>query len=261
MTRVNTVKGDELYVRCIYCGDSQKSADRAHLAVNLHTGLFHCLRCNKAGKVTQQVLFELQLRDFPGLDYGTGVAMPDVIAGPGTNRKSPLERFHTMAGEDIFKSWWHDAHVGYYLRSPTNKRLWGFSGFNWMNAPTPLTSTPDNPLYFVEGPYDVRKPQDVCFFGIPSYTKINQFFKEHFFVIAPDGDLWTQQNRFVILKGLIDRLIHQNIGLMGVLFLPKATDPDEAKNAKLIPTDFFKRKLWSSISLSSKAQLELARVQ
>jgi hypothetical protein len=137
------------------------------------------------------------------------------------------------------------------------KKLWGFSGYSYPGAPYDLLSTPDAPLRFVEGPYDVLTPKDVCFFGIPSLSKISKFFKEHYFILVPDGDLWTDQARFRILKALVDQLIKKDYGLLGIQFIPKAQDPDEA-SGRFIPVQFFKEKLWQSESISSRAQRALA---
>jgi hypothetical protein len=260
MTRPNTIKGDELYVRCIFCGDS-KDHNHAHMTINLNTGLHNCFLCNHGGKVDHNMLLALQITDFPGLDYSTGrFSLPEIIRGPGSQRRSLLDRYHASTGDDVFYSWWNDAHVGYYLRGKM-KRLVGFSGVNWAGAPEPLLSFPDQPLRFVEGPYDVLYPDNVCFFGIPSLVKIKRFFREHFFVLVPDGDLWTSQVRFKILQSLIENLIKENLGFVGVEFLPKVMDPDESPDVKFIPTEFFKEKLWRNTSLSLKAQQVLASLQ
>jgi len=259
MPKLNSIVHDNLYVRCPKCGDSQ-NPNHAHLGIQLHTGEYNCLRCHFKGRLTTQLLFELQLRDFPSLDYNSSSPLPEIFRGPGSSRKSKLARYHSDAGEDIFYSWWNDSHVGYYMRGHKMKKLWGFSGFNWANAPSPLISSEDNPLHFVEGPYDVQDDRTVCFFGIPSYQKINQFFKEHFFILKPDGDIWTQPGRFGIFKSILQRIIEANIGLMGVEFLPKGADPDEGYTPKFIPVDFFKRQLWQNTSSSLKVQQELARL-
>lgn len=257
--RPNQIRGNELYVRCIYCGDS-KDHWKAHLSINLSTGQFHCFKCQQSGRVTPQVLFELQMTDYPALFAHSREKelLPTILAGPGTQRRSLLDRFHTPSGEDIFYSWWKDQHVGYYMRAPRMKKLWGFSGTCWYHAPVPQISSVENPLRFVEGPYDVLSPQDVCFFGIPNITKITQFYKEHYFVLVPDGDLWTAPAKFAILQSLIDQLIQKNFGFLGVEFLPQNLDPDSG-HGKFISSEFFKDRLWKKQSLSSKAQQVLAR--
>lgn len=254
----NSIKGDELYVRCIFCLDS-KNPNHAHLCINLTSGLYHCFRCKAAGKVSTQLLFNLQITDFPQLDFQTKTPLPTILAGPGSARQSKLDRYHTEIGDDIFYSWWHDQHVGYYQRGSI-KRLWGFSGMNWSTAPAPLVSSPEKPLYFVEGPYDVQGSNEVCFFGIPSIRKIYTFYREHYFILRLDGDLWTDQARFSILRALIQTLIKDNYGFLGADFLAKAKDPDQS-NSKFIPAEFFKEKIWKNASLSLKAQQALARVR
>jgi hypothetical protein len=234
------------------------------MTINLTSGLYNCFLCNQGGRVDHNLLLQLQLTEFPPLDFETGrFTLPEIIRGPGSSRPSLLDRYHTQSGDDVFYSWWKESHVGYYVRSQKMKRLIGFSGVNWVGAPESLISTPENPLRFVEGPYDVLHSDNVCFFGIPSLMKIRCFFQEHYFVLVPDGDLWTQQYRFSILKATIESLIRLNYGFLGVEFLPRVMDPDQVKQeeVKFIPAEFFKEKLWHKTSLSSKAQQVLASLQ
>jgi hypothetical protein len=46
-----------IFIRCPYCGDSQKHPDKMHLNIALDKGLFYCFRCSTGGRLSR-LLYE-----------------------------------------------------------------------------------------------------------------------------------------------------------------------------------------------------------
>ena len=48
--KAGTYVDGELWLRCPYCGDSDRNRWKAHFSIN-GEGLYHCLRCKASGKL------------------------------------------------------------------------------------------------------------------------------------------------------------------------------------------------------------------
>lgn len=256
------IKGDELYLRCPYCGDSQRNLKKAHLAVNLISGLFKCNRCQQGGKLPPHLL--LRLADLDLTDETlVHQEIPFVIEGPGSQRFSALKRYKTLEGSDVFHMFSPSTEgfyqSGLYMRKDGKSRIYGQSGLSWRGAPGSLSSDEDHPLRLVEGPYDVLTGNDVCFFGFFPQRKLS-WLKGHSFYLVPDGDAWLKPNLTAVLLKRIDYCIDQHLGILGVIYLPQGADPDDQLPEDIIPIRYFKRKLWKKRSSSSKARQALANL-
>lgn len=259
--RPGSVKGDELILRCPYCGDSD-NRKKGHLNINLTSGLFHCHRCQQSGKVPVGFLLKLADMDLRQIDV-ISQEIPFLIPGPGSERKSLLERYKSLEGHDAFNLYAPSPggfyHSGIYTRLGRSSKNFGQSGISWNTAPQGLVSSEDHPLRLVEGPYDVLKENDVCLFGFFPQYKLN-WFKGHWFYLVPDGDAWIKPDLTSLLLDKIDRCISARLGILGVIYLPGNSDPDDEQKEELIPIRYFKRKLWKRRSSSSRARLALANL-
>lgn len=258
-----TLRGDELILRCPYCGDS-KNPDRGHLRVNLKKGVFHCYRCQYSGKIPLQFLLDLVTQDFPNFEI-TEKKIPFIIEGAATQRSSLLKRYKTLDNlHDAFYMYYPSSQgyfeCGIYLRGPNKEsQVYGTSGISWSGAPGPLVSDEKNPLWLVEGPYDVIRTDAVCLFGFFPLLKL-KWFSGHFFYLVPDGDVWIKPDLLKILLSRIEYCFRKGLGFSGVVYLPGNADPDDNTEFEIIPPIYFRRKLWRKKSSLSKAQLALANL-
>lgn len=253
-----TREGQELWVRCWECGDGS-SLLRAHLSVNLRTGLYHCYRCNTGGRLTPELV--LSLAEASGVDtdslfFPTESAFPSEIdpvdrtraiiePGAGSSRPSALSRYHASLPDrglvDIFESRDIDGLVlGYQLRPPkgdpwgkalmVGRRGFGYSGPNLQGRYL---------LRLVEGPYDALEPTtDVCTWGFPNRSQLRKLLG-YSLVLCPDGDVWEDSDRlcryarpFLEVSGLV---------IVGVEQLAPGLDPDQ------VPLQDRKEVSWSYV--------------
>lgn len=242
--KAGTIKKNELWIRCVFCGDSTRDPHKAHLRIHLETGLYFCHRCNERGKVTTSFLMKLNLRsDIPIVDFSPSEGVPTLYKGPYNQRFSLLPRYNTGSA-DAFKIYWLGTPeaIGLYLRGD-QKKILGFSGMAWPQNPTPFISSPENPLRLVEGPYDVVRPQDVCMFGLFNPKLILHQLKHHYFILSPDGDVWTDPRRKRAFFSSLTQIIKNNMNLMGVEYNLINRDPDEKISSDLIPVSFLKERI------------------
>ncbi len=235
-----TIKNDELWIRCPYCGDSSDHW-KCHFRIQLKTGLFHCHRCGEGGKLDAAKIFQLNLMKFRELDPLI-LEKQTFSLGPGTKRKSLLQRYHTPDNVDAFKLWWTGSpeaiHVGWDVRGK-QKHTVGIKGIAWIDTPRPLTSTPSDPLTLVEGPYDVVKPRDVCLSGFFNSEALRQL-KGQLFYLCPDGDIWTNQELFIGFYNRVIKILRSNLySVLGIIFLPGNKDPDESSERPILSTEEF----------------------
>lgn len=174
--RAGERRGNEIWLRCPHCGDTQKSQSKAHYSINSE-GLFHCLRCGVGGRLSLRDYLKFLYADHRDLipDVSTALDWEDILdellPGPGYSRPSALDRFHLSNVDrhyDVFLSRTPEGDiVGLALSDLAHRRrmLVGTRSFGWAGAA--LTSTPQGPLRLVEGPYDVMGTQDVCTYGLP----------------------------------------------------------------------------------------------
>lgn len=236
-------RGNELWLRCPYCGDSQKDKNHAHYSVNTE-GKFHCLRCGVGGHLSLRDLLTYVYADHR--DFVAEVTheidwedmLDEILPGAAYSRASALDRFHidTLNQHyDVFLS--RDTEgdiVGLALFDLTRKRrmVLGTKLFGW--AGTALTSSVTTPLRLVEGPYDVMGTQDVCTYGLPSRNQLRRL-QGHYVILCPDGDVWPDATKRRAILRLLDVT---GPTILGIERLPDDKDPDEVpyKDRKFIPT-------------------------
>jgi len=230
--KAGEVKNGELWLRCPFCGDSQRDSRKAHYSVN-RAGLYYCVRCHRGGRLPLSVYLRL-LTDGPlrsggdALDDDWEDLLEELDPGPGSQRFSALDRFHIGdpggGALDVFLSRNVDGEIvglalaGEGRKTVEGRKLFGFAGDE------ALVSTPDDPLRIVEGPYDVLSDRDVCVFGLPS-VKVMRRLRGHFVLLCPDGDVWPDfTKRQVIMRALSDT---RGPMYVGVEMLRDGEDPDE----------------------------------
>lgn len=252
-----SITGDELWLRCVFCGDSQNHPGKCHWSVNLKSGKYHCFRCRASGKLTTAQLFTLIMRagvdavfDNPAGDFDQEREIPELEPGAALSRPSALNRFHLRQDHILWDAFeirdaMDEAVCGVYLRSTRNKdsRICGGGGFGWVGEHLP-TSTPQRPLRVVEGPYDVLHPRDICSFGM--VTNGLQDLKGHYLVLCPDGDVWLDGQLFLEFARKVYRYIwSQRPGpyIVGLEFLPDGLDPDQVPipDREFLPREFITR--------------------
>lgn len=241
--KAGQVKNNEVWIRCLFCGDSQHSLTKAHLRIHLDSGLYFCHRCNEKGRVTPSLLARLNLLDLPSVDFLHQELIPELYRGPLTSRESLLPRWNTGQA-DAFKIYWlgQPEPVGYYLRG-SQKKILGFTGFAWPENPKPILSDASAPLRLVEGPYDVKHPQDVCTFGLFNPKLIASQLKHHYFILSPDGDVWTSPSRKRAFFSALTSIIKSKLNLVGVEFHEANQDPDDRDAQTLIPLKYLQERI------------------
>jgi len=250
--RIGQIEGQELWLRCPFCGDSDNDPTKCHLSINLSKWLYHCYRCGAGGRLsTKEMLDILETAsvhlnfDFIDIleDQEGGEQLPDLIPGAGSNRPSLLSRFHIKregSSWDGFRM--RDISsgdlIGVHTRVQGLKANIGSAGVDWVGNSLPV-SGPSDPLILVEGPYDVVDPRCVSVFGIISVGKI-ALFKGHFVSLCPDGDVWQKRDLLRNFVATLDRIEHspRSPVVMGVYYLPDGLDPDEGwKKRKYISAE------------------------
>jgi len=230
--KAGEVKNGELWLRCPYCGDSQRDPRKAHYSVN-RAGLFYCVRCHRGGRLPLSVYLRL-LTEGPLRGMGDVVdddweaLLDDLDPGPGSSRDSALDRFHIgdPAGGaiDVFLSRNIDGEIiGLALVGDGRKTVEGRKGLGFAGDEE-LTSSPADPIRVVEGPYDCLTARDVCVFGLPS-AKLMRKLRGHFVILCPDGDVWPDYTkRKTIINALADK---RGPVYVGVEMLKDGEDPDD----------------------------------
>lgn len=249
--KIGEVSDNELWLRCPECGDSQHDLSKAHFSINLTTFVYNCLRCGYSGRLGPKEVLDLISR--PDLDLSFGIESwedrqkreqdrseeeddeyPPYLKGAGSPRPSLLERFHYQQESQKGLLWdvFEMRHpkdkdlIGTQFRCGKKRIDFGELGYGWVGPD--LKSSPENPLFLVEGPYDVVKPDYVCVFGLISKGKLTPL-SGHTVVLVPDGDVWVKSD---LLKGFIYLLEwlmnHRQIYLEGIVHIYDGKDPDEA---------------------------------
>ena len=245
----SVTSNSELWLRCIFCGDSRYHLQKTHLSINLRTGLYHCYRCQAGGKLKPSQLFTLLMK--VGIQHLFGEVeennwsnyqpeIPPLKEGAAWTRPSVLERFHYRDRE---RQLWDAFEIrdpideqvcGVYLRSTREKksRICGGGGFGWVGETLPL-SNPQQPLRIVEGPYDVLDSQTICTFGL--VTAGLKDLRGQFIVLTPDGDVWQEADLFKQFLRKVYQLIRRSPRgpyLLGIEVIPDGLDPDECPPTK-----------------------------
>lgn len=245
-----TYKDGELWLRCPYCGDSEKHKDKAHFSVN-GAGLYHCMRCGIGGKL--KLRKQIQLLTKYGLEYGVvpskkmrGVPwdkiFEDLMPGPGSTRESNLQRFHLMTPSAFFDVFLIRDVKGLgrglqLVNVQTNKKkILGKKGLGYRD---PLVPYYDLPIRIVEGPYDVLSRGDVCTFGLPSYNLLRGL-KGISVVLCPDGDVWNRPQLIYALKETVKDSLEAGVLISYIEQLPPYEDPGSTrKRGKMVPVEAF----------------------
>lgn len=258
----------EFWLRCWFCGDSSSNLRKAHLSVNLATGVFHCYRCDASGRLSPKQLVSLGLNTdltFAGKDEGgEQVDLIDWVdenirPGPGSSRFSALTRYHLVSPEgllDVFES------------RDLRKEVWGYQlKADWGTGPMSIGKRkfayPDSALSspvvrLVEGPYDVLTDQDICLFGLPTHRHLAQL-RGFSLILCPDGDIWSSAELF---KRYFKAFAKTRSPILGVEVLANNLDPDEVpvEDRETISFNDLRRSdLWRNAFSSWKARQVAAK--
>lgn len=216
------------YFRCTECGDSD-NPKHAHAFVDKR-GDTYCYRCNHVSHLTMQQFLYVQL-DMCDLD--------EVISDDW--KPFPLEPFFPTGRRNTLLTRYEGDHdifamrnargrlVGYHHRKPNKVMLnEGDRGIDWPDSHngTLLTSSKDNPLYLVEGPFDVINQQYVAAMGSISPT-VMKHLKAQTVWAWPDPDVI---NTSIKRKKFVDMLNMANDNYCWVEgLIVSDADPDECK--------------------------------
>lgn len=219
------VHGDEVWVKCPFCGDSPKP-NNVHFSVNITTRLYHCFRCSESGKLSVDQFIELT-GVLPGLlsieTRRDDILDLPILKGPGSSRPSGLDRHHVhyRGGDwDVFLSRTPTGKlVGLSMRSGKDSRSYGVRALGYAGA-----SLDGSWVRLVEGPYDIIDPEhDVCTFGFPTRAQLKHL-RAYQVVLCPDGDVWLSERK---LAAYFAPLLDTTIPIIAIEIIPNGKDPDE----------------------------------
>lgn len=241
--KARTIAGDELYLRCVFCGDSQRDTTKSHFSVNLKTGTYHCYRCNASGRLSTRFL--LRLVEEAGFDPQASVGgevdidprefEETLSPGPASDRGSLLDRYHVVFRDglwDAFKMYDLSGEViGILLRLTGGEKKAHIIGSRGLLIPrnSPCFSNEQAVLRVVEGPYDVLSKYDIGLSGFLSRTRLADLLPGRFVRLCPDGDIWTKPDHFRVFVMTVYGLYASKRGPWptAIEFLPDGLDPDE----------------------------------
>ena len=238
--KAGTYVNGELWLRCPYCGDSDRRKWIAHFSIS-GEGLYHCLRCKASGRLPTRERIAILTKY--GMDYGVHTVTEKerwqdtwdkTLPGPGTTRASSLRRNHLLTTKgwyDVFSI--TDIRGGRVGIQTVNvrtgkkkirgnvKKAFGFPD------PKHIWSDPEDPIILVEGPYDVAEDRYACTFGIPSYSQLKAL-RGQFVMLYPDGDVWHQSRIIGNLQRNVERAVAQGLFITGALKIPnRSQDPED----------------------------------
>lgn len=238
--RVGYEDGQRLWVRCPECGDSQHDQTKAHCNIDLRRFVYYCYRCGSGGKLSSREI--LNLVDQWNLDLGIEKTqgstsldeLPELVPGAGSHRDSALDRYHFIHRQKTYDAFYlreprDNTICGVHLRSGKLKISLGDLGYAWPHA-EPLVSSISDPLFLVEGPYDVLTDRFVSVMGLIAMNRL-KLLSGHFVVLFPDGDVW--QDTFLLrrtITTLRSALMSNRIYVAGMIFIPGGGDPDDYQN-------------------------------
>lgn len=238
--RAGTYHDGELWLRCPFCGDSETHRNKAHFSVN-NSGVFHCFRCNKSGRLPMKELLRLYNQysvmdvalkedyDLNPMKFREVFEM--LLPGPASSRYSALDRYK-LGAKDVFLSRRPDGElIGLALVERKNRRVIGHRAFGFVQEM--IHSSPEDPIRLVEGPYDVIGKRDVCVFGSISVKHLRKL-KGQVVILCPDGDIWHDDaKRFSFLRCLKPQYYGGfGASVAGVEVLPNHRDPAEVPYAE-----------------------------
>lgn len=242
--KVKELTGDEFWVRCPFCGDSQRNQKKSHFSVNLRTGKYHCYKCSVGGVMPIHILLRLvaetglDVNSLVGLDPAISLeeALDNLIPGPATQRVSKLERFHLTGFRDRTWDAFHMTDmsgdiIGVLLRSAEGEKASYVVGSRGLLVPPGVVIESDmsRPIRVVEGPYDVLSNRDVGISGFLSRVKLSDMLRGQFITMCPDGDVWVDKSLMTLFSAAVFGLVSSRRGPwpVNIEFLPDGRDPDE----------------------------------
>ncbi len=246
------LKDNEYWMRCPFCGDSQKSHDKVHFSFSVITGLFHCYRCQVSGKFSRKqretllsgdIAHVFESSDTAELDQrdpanDLSILLSFLLPGPGSSRFSALRRYHVATDQgpvDAFEVRDQMGNLlGIHLR-PSWIKSFRTIGHRGLGYPGTRNLLPEPFVRLVEGPYDVVTPNDVCTFGFPNVRQL-KLIKSYPVILCPDGDVWTLRERFnTYFKGFDYRI--PICTTLAIEVLSGDKDPDEVAvvDRRLVP--------------------------
>lgn len=215
-----------LWVRCPFCGDSQRRPWIAHAFIDRVEGSFYCYRCSSSEQIPDWTPdFSAQGR-IPSAEAPRKPA-ETIIPGPRIARRSAMPRFHCGQNEVFFSS-----SGGYLEIAPDGRRTshgpvrQGLGLGRWLSIP--LRTTYDSPVVVVEGPWDVLDGfTDVCLFGaIPTHAQLD-LLRGQFVVLRPDHDVLVPGSR--LFPKFLAAWESSSSIVVGVDLIPG--DPDDLANS------------------------------
>lgn len=229
--RAGSYHEGELWLRCPYCGDSERHPDKAHFSVSTD-GRYYCFRCLKGGRLPMKDLVDLFVRarildvalkeDLDLSPQRFSELFERLLPGPAISRYSALDRFH-LGKQDVFLSRRPAGDlVGLAFAGTKGRRIIGNKGFGFRGDE--LHSDPEDPIRLVEGPYDVIGDRDVCVFGSISIKALYQL-KGHCVILCPDGDIWTDDHKRWSFLRCLEPLRKLGASIVRVERLPDELDP------------------------------------
>lgn len=251
----NTIVDNRFHYRCWHCGDSKKNPIKAHLVINLESGSYHCFRCGYSGHMPLGDLMTLVIENQPEKTHheiktilskshdpreiGRLVVVPTGQLGP-LNRFSGVERRYQYSHEqgpvEIFEIRTLDGRLsGFHARLGWTKAFVN-SGPRLFGRGLDLDR--DRAVRLVEGPYDVRYPNDVCVFGMPTHVQAKALLWRPV-ILCPDGDVWDDYSK---LRGWLYPFIKNSSWVSYVEWLDKGADPDEVPEEQRTQVTFEKAK-------------------
>lgn len=228
--RVGEFKNGELWLRCPYCGDSEKNRWKAHYSVSPN-GLYHCMRCGIGGKLSAKAWLSLYHNMPDTVDVRHSSNWKELVAsldpGPGNDRASGLQRFHLRTKNGVYdvflhRNWKTKKAVGVQLINVMTKKKRN-EGRRAFGIPHRLEV--NKIMRIVEGPYDVLYENDICTYGIPSSNQMMQM-KGWPVLLCPDGDVFEKLDLLNRLRNVI-RETQSRVFYTGVERIPDGLDPDE----------------------------------
>lgn len=239
MPKLGIQSEGEYISRCPSCGDSDNK-NHGHLSINLHKGLYHCLKCGYSGKLRGKDLFNLGI-EIPDthnqqLDT-TNIVIDNMYPFSVSKRFSKLARKTAIIQDNYYDyvdiTNQNNERVGFHLRlsKPKMSYTLGKRGIGFVGDT--LVSSYENPIHVVEGIYDVLEDRDVCVFGFITKNSI-RFFKSQYVVLAPDGDVWKDRNKYkLFLKTIRKYYYSRTTYLKGIRYIPDGKDIDEIEKDRI----------------------------
>lgn len=239
-----TVDRGELWVACENCDEDARPGKKVHKGVRLSDGVYHCFKCGDSGRYSLTEFLNLYSEYIEGdeVSFTRDVAPPKnevypshLVSLAGSSRPSALPRYQWVDSDvnvwDAFMRYLPGVSdpTGVHLRRKGQKPRSFGTGYSWPTAPL-LTSSQEEPLRLVEGPYDVVGSNDLCVYGTFGVGVMKSLLS-HFIVLCPDGDIWQKSQLRYHFSRTVAWLLAPGRKLkpylLGMEYLSGGRDPDE----------------------------------